>query len=155
MNSKSLLTAALKGLPVPRVPVGPLAVHSCARLAGYSLRQYTTDANALADSVIRYYERFKPDAVWVSADTWVSAEAMGAQVGATDPNQPFGGMGQPLIQAARDIARIPAPDIGKQGRYPLMLEALERIRAVLGDEVFIVACFDQYPFSLAAALLGI
>jgi uroporphyrinogen decarboxylase len=155
MTSKELVSAALTGQPIPRVPTGPLAVHFCAPAAGYTIQQYTTDARILSECVIRYYERFKPDAVWVSADTWVSAEAMGAQVGATDPNQPFGGMGQPLIQSARDIARIPAPDVGKQGRYPLMLEALERIRAVLGDEVFIVACFDQYPFSLAAALLGI
>ena len=36
----------------------------------------------------------------------------------------------------------------------MMLEALERIRQALGDEVFVVACFDQYPFSLACALMG-
>ncbi|MEI6781411.1 MAG: uroporphyrinogen decarboxylase family protein [Verrucomicrobiota bacterium] len=155
MNSKTIVTSALQGLPVPRVPVGPLAVHSCAGLAGYSLRRYTTDANALADSVIRYYERFKPDAVWVSADTWVSAEAMGARVGATDDNQPFGGMGEPRVQSAADIDRIPAPDVTRQGRYPLMLQALSRIVDKLGQDVFIVACFDQYPFSLAAALMGI
>jgi MtaA/CmuA family methyltransferase len=123
-------------------------------LAGYSIRQYTTDAKVLADSVIRYYERFKPDAVWLSADTWVSPEAMGAKVGATGDNQPFGGLGEPLVQCAADIGRIPAPDVGKQGRYPLMLEALSRIVGALGKEVFIVGCFDRYPFSLAAALMG-
>jgi uroporphyrinogen-III decarboxylase len=69
VDSKTLVTSALKGLPVPRVPVGPLAVYFCAGLAGCSMRQYTTDAHALAESVIRYYERFKPDAVWLSADT--------------------------------------------------------------------------------------
>ena len=143
------------GWAVPRVPVGPLAVHFCARAAGYTLREYTTRAQALADSVIRYYERFKPDAVWVSADTWVSAEAMGARVGATDDNQPFGGMGGPLVRTAADIDRIPAPDVGNQGRYPLMLEALSRVVDALGKDAFVVACFDQYPFSLAAALMGI
>ena len=155
MNSKALVIAALKGLPVPRVPTGPLAVHFCAGLAGYNLRRYTTDADAMAESVIRYYERFKPDAVWLSADTWISAEAMGATVGATADNQPFGGMGAPLIQSAADIDRIPVPDAGSQGRYPLMLKALSRIVEALGKDVFIVACFDQYPFSLAAALMGI
>jgi hypothetical protein len=39
-----------------------LAVHFCARVAGYTVRQYTTDAEALAESVLCYYERFKPDA---------------------------------------------------------------------------------------------
>lgn len=155
MTSKELVVATLQGKLVPRVPTGPLAVHYCAGLAGYSLRQYTTDAGALAESVIRYYERFRPDAVWLSADTWVSAEAMGATVGATGDDQPFGGLGEPLIRCAADVDRIPSPDVGVRGRYPTMLEALRRIVKALGREVFIVACFDQYPFSLAAALLGI
>ncbi len=155
MTSRRLVQAALAGQPVPRVPTGPLAVHFCAQVAGYTLRRYTTDARALANSVIRYHDRFKPDAVWVSADTWVSAEAMGAKVGASEDNQPLGGVGGPLVQTASDIDRIPPPDVGTQGRYPLMLEALSRIVDALGREVFIVACFDQYPFSLAAALMGI
>jgi uroporphyrinogen decarboxylase len=155
MTSKELVHAALAGRPTPRVPTGPLAVHFCARVAGYTLRQYTTDAQALADSVIRYHERFRPDAVWLSADTWVSAEAMGAQVGALDDDQPFGGLGDPLVQSAADLDRIPAPNVATQGRYPLMIEALSRIVSALGKDLFIVACFDQYPFSLAAALMGI
>jgi MtaA/CmuA family methyltransferase len=36
-----------------------------------------------------------------------------------------------------------------------MLEALARVVAQLGKETFIIACFDQFPFSLAAALAGI
>jgi len=155
MTSKELVHAALAGRPTPRVPTGPLAVHFCARVAGYTLRQYTTDAEALADSVIRYHERFRPDAVWLSADTWVSAEAMGAQVGALDDDQPFGGLGDPLVQSAADLDCIPAPNVATQGRYPLMIKALSRIVSALGKDVFIVACFDQYPFSLAAALMGI
>lgn len=155
MNSKQIVATALRGQTTTHVPTGPLAVHFCAGLAGFTLRQYTTDAKVMAESVIRYYERFQPDAVWLSADTWVSAEAMGAHVGATDDNQPFGGMGAPLVRTAADIHRIAAPDVARDGRYPLMLEALSRIVSALGKEVFIVACFDQYPFSLAAALMGI
>jgi MtaA/CmuA family methyltransferase len=155
MNSKQLVSAALAGLPTPRVPTGPLAVHFCAGLTGHSIRQYTTDAKTMADSVIRYYERFKPDAIWLSADTWVNAEAMGVKVGASSDQQPFGALGGPLIATAADIARIPSPDVGSQGRYPLMLDALSRIVDALGKDVFIVACMDQYPFSLAAALMDI
>ncbi len=36
-----------------------------------------------------------------------------------------------------------------------MLEALRLIVERFGEEVFVVACFDQYPFSLAAQILGI
>jgi uroporphyrinogen decarboxylase len=155
MKPRTLVKRALCGLETPRSPTGPLAVHYCARMAGFSVHEYTTNPHVLAECVIRYYERFKPDAVWLSADTWVSAQAMGAVVGATDEGQPFGGLGGPRIRTARDIDRIPAPEVGVQGRYPVMLAALARLVERLGPEVFIVACFDQYPFSLAAALMGI
>lgn len=153
--SRELVQQTLAGLPTPRVPIGPLAVHFCARVAGISLRQYTTHPQQLADSILRYYERFRPDAVWLSADTWVSAGAMGATVGATGDDQPFGGIGEPLVQSAKDLDRIPPPDPSTQGRYPLILQALARVVERLGQRAFVVACFDQYPFSLAAELMGI
>jgi MtaA/CmuA family methyltransferase len=119
------------------------------------MRDFTLNPQLLADSVIRYYERFRPDAVWLSADTWVTAEAMGAAVGFPGPEQPLAGTGEPCVRSMADVQRIGPPDPKTQGRGPLMLEALRRINAEIGKEVFIVACFDQYPFSLACALMGI
>lgn len=155
MTSKELVSATLQGRPIPRFPIGPLAVHFCAGIAGYTLQEYSTNATALADSIIRYYERFRPDAVWLSADTWVSAQAMGATLAATDPDQPLSGIGEPTVKTVADIDRIPSPDVSSQGRYPVMIEALAKVVQALGRDVFIVACFDQYPFSLASALMGI
>ena len=104
--------------------------------------------------MIRYYEQFRPDTVWISADTWVTAEAMGKSVVFPGPDQPLGGGPEPLVRTAADLARIPPPDPQSQGRCPRMLEAVHRVVEALGDEVFVVACFDQYPFSLACALMG-
>lgn len=155
MTSRELVEATLRGDSVPRVPAGPLAVHCCAAPAGHSLRAFSTRADALAESVLRYHDRFRPDAVWVSADTWVSAEAMGASVGAETDDQPLGGLGEPPIRTARDLERIPAPAPESQGRYPVLLEALRQVVGAVGRETGVVACFDQYPFSLAAALMGL
>ena len=113
------------------------------------------NAAVLADCVLGYAARFLPDAVWVSADTWVTAQAMGAPVVFPDGDQPLAGTGEPRVRTAADIDRIPAPDPGSQGRWPLMLEAVRRVRRGLGADGFLVACFDQYPFSLACALMGI
>lgn len=155
MISKELVSRTLNGESTPRMPTGPLAVHYCAKAAGVSIHDYTKSPAVLAESVIRYWEKFRPDAIWLSADTWVSAQAMGAKVGPPSENQPWGGLGPPLIRTSRDIDRIPRPDPSTQGRYPLMLEALNRILQTIGDEVFVVACVDQYPFSLATQLLGL
>lgn len=155
MTSLELVLTALEGRPTPRVPTGPLAVHFCAGLAGQTLRAYSTNAQVLAECVLRYYERFRPDALWISADTWVSAEALGARVGATDDHQPLGGLGPPLVREVGDLDRLPGPDVHHQGRHPILIEALARVKRAVGDDACVVGCFDQYPFSLAAALMGI
>lgn len=155
MTSRDLVRAALTGQEVPRVPTGPLAVHLTAILAGVSMEEYTLDPVVLADCVCRYYERFKPDAVWLSADTWVTAQAMGAAVVFPGPGQPMGGTGETLVRTGADIERLPAPDPSALGRMPMMLEAMTLLRERLGDEVFVVGCFDQSPFSLACALADI
>lgn len=153
-TSKDRVAAALAGRQTDRPATGPLAVHYCARLAGVSLRQYTLDPQMLAECVVQYWERFRPDAIWLSADTWVTAQAMGAAVDFPGEEQPAGGVAGPRVRTVDDIDGIPPPDPSTQGRWPLMLDALRRIRSTLGDDVFLVACFDQYPFSLACELMG-
>lgn len=155
VTGRQVFLGALRGEPGPRVPVVPLAVHFCARVTGVSLDQYTRDADTLAAAVIAYQERFRPDAVILSADTWVSAQAMGAAVGPIGDNQPWGGLGESRVRTRFDVKALPEPDIARQGRYPLMLAALRRIVAAVGRDTAVVACFDQYPFSLAAALMGL
>jgi MtaA/CmuA family methyltransferase len=154
-NSRQFVRDALGGLRVSRPAVGPLAVHYCAKIAGVPIRRYTTDPRVLADCVVRYYETFHPDAVWVSADTWVTAQAMGAAVRFPGDDQPMGGNGDPRVRAPADIGRIPPPNPASQGRFPLMVEAVGRVRTAIGNGACLVACFDQYPFSLACALMGI
>lgn len=154
MTPKQITINAIAGKTFERFPTGPLAVHHCAQLAGYSIEEYTLNPKALAESVLVYYDLFKPDAVWVSADTWVTAEAMGAKVAFPGENQPMGGTGGPLVKNQKDVDSIPLVDVATKGRFPIMLEALSRVVEQIGDEVFIVGCFDQSPFSLACALMG-
>lgn len=154
-DARNLLRQTLAGATTARVPTGPLAVHYCARLSGVTLREYTTNPRVMAECILRYYERFQPDAVWVSADTWVTAEAMGARVGFLGDDQPMGGVGPPLVRSAADVDRLPRPDPQRQGRCPLMIEAVSRVVEGLQGRAYVVACFDQYPFSLACALMGL
>lgn len=154
LTRRELVALTLAGAATPRPPAGPLAVHYCARLAEVSLREYTLNSRVMAECILHYYERFQPDAIWLSADTWVNAEAAGAPVAFPGEDQPLAGTGCPLIQSAADIDRLPVPDLGR-GRWPVMLDAMTRLKRAVGERVFIVACFDQYPFSLACALMGL
>lgn len=155
MNSKELFINALKGRPTPRTARTPLAVHYCAKHAEISIHEYSTRAQSMAEAIIKYYEDFRPDAIWVSADTWVTAEAMGAMIDFPGEHEPPGGVGGPVIKTMGDISAIPAADPHRRGRQPMMLQALARVRETLGDKTFIIGCFDQSPFSLACALAGL
>ncbi len=122
---------------------------------GISLEEYSYDSDLLAASVLRYYERYRPDAVWVSADTWITAEAMGAPVTSPGPYQPLAGPSEGFIHSAADLDQIPPPDPTSQGRQPVLLDAVRQVAGAIGNEAFIVGCFDQSPFSLACAVGGI
>lgn len=155
MNKREIFLRTIRGEATPRRAVAPLMVHFCARVTGQTLHRYTSDAGLLAEAVIATGERFRADAVIVSADTWVSAQAMGARVGPLTEDQPWGGLGEQRVRCLADVRAIPPPDVGSQGRYPLMIEAVRRVKQAVGEKAAVVACFDQYPFSLAAALMGI
>jgi MtaA/CmuA family methyltransferase len=155
MTSRDIVFNAIRGKDTPRPACGPLAVHFCATDNGVSIEDFTLKPSILAECVIRYHEKYRPDAVWISADTWVTAEAMGASVRFPGKNQPLSGNHEGFIHSSSDLDRIPNPDPYIQSRQPIMLEALSRVVEALGKDVFIVGCFDQSPFSLACQIAGI
>ncbi len=152
MNGREIMLRTLAGQPTPRVACAPLAVHFCAADAGVPLGEYSRSAQRLAECVVRYFERYRPDAVVVSADTWVTAEAMGAPVRFADDAPPSGH--DPIVSTAADLESLPAPDPAGRVRQPMMLEALARVREAVGGEAAIIGCFDQSPFTLAGQLAG-
>ncbi len=155
MNSRGLVMKALKGEAVPSPACGPLAVHFCAVDKGVSLFEFAKDPKVHFECLLRYYDKYRPDVLWVSADTWITAEAMGTEVYSPDEFQPLSGPSNGFVHLSRDLDRIPPPDPYSQGRQPLMLEVLSRVVETVGDEVFVVGCFDQSPFSLACQIGGI
>lgn len=155
MNSQDLMLKAIRGEPVPRVPCGPLATFFCAADAGVSVLDFSQKPGVQVECILRYYEKYRPDAVWISADTWVTAQAMGAPVFQTQKNQPLAGSPDGFVSRTQDLARIPKPDPYTRGRQPLLLETVSRVAEELGREVFVVGCFDQSPFSLACQALGL
>ena len=154
MTSRDIVFKALKGENTPRPACGPLAVHFCAVDNGVSIRDFTLNSSVHAECIFRYHEKIQPDAVWISADTWVTAESMGAKVGFPSNDQPMCGLQEGFIRSAVKLDKIPEPDPYSQGRQPLLLEALSRVAEAIGKDVFIVGCFDQSPFSLACQVAG-
>ena len=154
-DSRQRVRDVLAGEPTDRFVAGPLAVHYCAGFSGVSLRDYTTDArhagrlrSARTTSVfVRTRSgcrpiRGSPLRPW--ALRWGSRATISRWVESASH----------WCRTREDVDRIPPPDVMRQGRCPLMIEALQRLVEGLHGRAFVVACFDQYPFSLACALMG-
>ncbi len=145
---KERMAAFAKGETLDRIPCVPLLGQNCAPLYGYSVREFNTSADVMADVSQKVFQEFRPDGVSIGIGLQGMPEAMGAALD-------FPEMGAPKIAAPgfADYAELddmePA-DPYKSGRLPLFLEALEKLKQALDDEVFVSTGFSG---PLTAALL--
>lgn len=150
-SAKERVLSALHRERPDRVPVTPLVGHFAARVNGVTIGSFSSNASVLAKSLIEAQRRFGYDAVYVAADTWINAEAMGCAITFPDDSPAFG---HPIVSGPDDLAKLRIPDPHEDGRWPMMLRAVELVAAELGETCCIVGNFDQSPFSLAAQLRG-
>lgn len=151
MTGKQRIAAAMRGLPHDRVPVTPLVGQAGATYCGVSIREHAHDPKLLARCQIDCARRLGYDGVYISADTWVNAEACGFPNIEHPENAPACGHGG-WIETIEDIERLPLPDPERSGRWPLMVEAVRHAAELAGDEIAIIANFDQSAFDLACQL---
>ena len=154
MNGKERALAAMLGQPHDRVPVVPMVGQAGGPLCGVSIYDHAHDPKLLARCQIECARRFGYDGIYISADTWVNAEAVGFPHVEHPPDQPAGGKGT-WIRNEEDMDRLSLPDPERAGRWPLMVEAVQRAVEEADDELLIIANFDQSPFSLACQLRNI
>ena len=154
MTGKQRALAALRGEAQDRVPVIPIVGQAAARFCGVSIRDHAHDPRTLARCQIECARRFGYDGVYIAADTWVNAEAVGFPHMEHPADAPACGHGT-WIESPEQIDSLPLPDPQRSGRWPLMVEAVRRAVAMAGDDLLIIGNFDQSPFDLACQLRGI
>ncbi len=151
MTGKQRALAAFRGEPQDRVPVIPIVGQAAARLCGVSIRKHAQDPRTLARCQIECARRFGYDGVYIAADTWVNAEAVGFPNMEHPPDAPACGHGT-WIESVEQIQALELPDPKRSGRWPLMVEAVRQAVEMVGDELLIIGNFDQSPFDLACQL---
>ena len=153
MTALERVMAVFTGERPDCVPVVPIVGQAAARLNGITMRAELASPETLAASRIACRERFQYDGIYISADTWVAAEAMGAPVIHADDAPTAGTV--PLLDDVRKLDRLVPPNPNRDGRLPLLVHAVKIAAARAGDQFAVIANFDQSPFSLACALRGI
>jgi len=154
MNGKDRVLCALARKPHDGRAVVPIVGQAGAALCGVSIFTHAHDPAVLASCQVRCARRFGYDGVYISADTWVNAEAVGYPHVEHPPDGPAGGKGG-WIETARDIEALSPPDPERSGRWPLMVRAVQEAVKLAGQDLAVIANFDQSPFSLASQLRGL
>lgn len=152
MNARERVLKVIAGELPDRVPVCLHNFLPAAREAGISMEAYRTDPQAIVQAHLIAVEKYQHDCILVDLDTTLLAEAMGAPADAT-ADQP-GHIAGPAIAELDEVDRLRVVDPQRDGRLPVLLEAIRLLRKEVGDAVAIRGNCDQAAFSLACLMRG-
>ena len=152
MTGKQRVIAAMTSQPVDRLPVMPIVHTALARIAGESLGRYFTDAQAMADVIVRGFEQFGFDGVQLSLGVTGEAQALGAKV-----EQPPEGAPMLREHILADMSRLDSLrtiDPAHAGKMPLYHTALADVARRIGDRAFVLTTL-RGPLNIASQLRGV
>jgi MtaA/CmuA family methyltransferase len=128
-----------------------MIVSAAARWAGVPVSRFAADPAVMADCLRSAQQRAGYDAIHVSLNVTVEAEAVGAPV-----EQPFDELPHvvaPVLAEPADLLHLEVPDPRSDGRLPVFLEATRLLARGVGDSVLIVPNI-RGPLSMASQLRG-
>jgi MtaA/CmuA family methyltransferase len=153
LSSRERMTRALRGDAADRPALAYLFLGGARHVLeamGQSMRSVYADADLMASAQITAAELFGHDS---SMLPWgclmVEAEAFGCHL--ESPEQYYPQVVSRPLEDDPDLALLSLPDPETNGRMPLVIDSLTRLRARAGDDTFIVAMVVS-PFLVAAEL---
>lgn len=148
---KDLIIKTLKHESVDSIPWVPFSgVHS-GQLKGYTATEMLTDADKIVECMKEVNKLYMPDGLPVLFDLQVEAEIIGCELMWADYNPPS--VTTHPLEAEKGIpcdCKIPTPE---SGRLPIILDAMRRLKAEIGDETALYGLICG-PFTLASHLRG-
>lgn len=150
MPNKDLLLKALVGEPTKRTPWVPfVGVHGGA-LVGVDATEYLQSADHIVDALKISAARYKPDGLPVVFDLQLEAEILGCELNWAKETPPS--VASHPLDEDYNIASLPEFSLDK-GRIPLVLDAVRRAKAELGDDIALYGLLTG-PLTLALHLRG-
>ena len=106
----------------------------------------------MARAQLLAWERLGQDIIFPDSDNYYLAEGFGCRTYIPEDN--FPSLAQPALERFEQAFDLEVPDPHRHGRMPVILEAIERIHARVGEEVTIRVP-GTGPFAVAAYLVGV
>ena len=152
MNFRDRVLTALNLAQPDRVPVVPFIITYAAKYAGVRFIDYCSKPDSLVEAQLKTVEDHGIDAVYVDSDPVIEAEAMGCKVKYGLDEVPC--VAEPFVKTFEDMEALQVPDPFRDGRMPVWIEAVEKLKEKAGD-VYAVFANVNGPFQVAAQLRGI
>ncbi|MBU3202863.1 uroporphyrinogen decarboxylase family protein [Clostridium algidicarnis] len=151
MTPRERMDAFSKGEEIDRILCIPDMGVTMVPFIGVTARDYYHSARLMADLEIALFRRLGHDSVGISTSLRGVAEAMGSKVCYPDYNISY--LLEPIIKAPKEIESLKVANPLKDGKLPILIEALRLTRDALIKEVDVGAAMSG-PFSVAASLVG-
>lgn len=151
MTSLERMAAFASGKPIDRIPCVPMMGETMTKGLGIKATDYYHDPKLMAEVEVRCYEMFHHDGVGIGPGLHGISEAMGTKLAFQEHSLPY--VSDPLLKDYADFNHLTPVDPYKDGRLPLILEAINIIKEKIGDQVG-VGSFIGGPFTIAASLRG-
>lgn len=150
MNGKELLLKALKGEETSRPGWVPFVGCHGGHLIGKTATEFLTSADLLVEGLKKANELYRPDGLPVMFDLQVEAEILGCDLHWADDCPPA--VTTHPLASGKKIEDLPEID-ETQGRFPMIVEALERLKTDIGEDTALYGLICG-PFTLALHLFG-
>ncbi len=151
MTGVERIERALRFEKTDRVPVIPELIQHNLNVAGRKHGEFSTVPEVMAEVIFAGQEEYETDAVYISSDNYLIAEAMGGVVKIPEDEPP--GLLKRPAETIEEALRLKPLNV-KDGRIPVILEATEICRKKLQDSIYVKTCIDSAPFTAAAGVLG-
>ncbi len=142
---------AVKGKRPGRMPFFALSEEMDVRLAGVTYEEYDHDSKVMARVIANAQKLFDYDWAWLQVDDCIIYELLGVGVVG----------GGEILRATKNyrpatratLNSLKKPNVRKDGRCPVLCDAIKRIKDKCGDTLMVVGRTEA-PFSSATLLYG-
>lgn len=152
MTSYQRIMTALEGGTPDRVPVIAIVRDWTAKQAGFTITEIMENVEKYVFSQYYCARSFGYDSVFDLAAIHAESEAMGCKLDYSDSKAPA--VKENVIKDYKtDLSKLKLIDPNKDGRLPLILEGIRRLKSLCENNIPIIA-YLQAPFRQAAMLRG-
>ena len=152
MTPKERAAAYARGEEVDRIPTSLSANETAGPLYGIDICDYYFSADKMVEVETRLAEDFHADNMGIGLGLRTVVEGLGTKL--AYPKKSVAYIVEPVLKKLSDVDNMDFINIEKDGRFPIIIEATERLQEKFGKERNLGSGLAG-PFTTAASLYGV